>query len=281
MTVSKRASSMLSGGDSSVERSGVETGGAGPGQMIGARERERLRRSRVLVVGVGGLGAPAALELAAAGVGTLGLVDFDVVEVSNLPRQLAYRTSDIGRPKVIVAAERLKRSYPGISVRSFPQRLSATNASEIFSQFDFVIDGTDHVASKYLVNDAAVLCDVPFSHAGIVGFQGQTMTVLPRRSACFRCLFPTPPLDGEIPTCQEAGIIGPLAGTFGLLQAMEALKYVLGAGRLLADRLLIYDALGAGWRTVRLSANRRCPLCGEQPTIRQVESVEYAAEVCR
>lgn len=251
---------------------------AGSDSLLGARER--LRRGRVLVVGVGGLGAPAAWQLAAAGVGTLGLIDFDAVDISNLPRQLLYRSSDIGRPKVLVAAERLAR-FSGVSLQPFTQRLSPANATEIISQFDFVIDGTDRVAAKYLLNDAAVLSGVPFSHAGIVGFQGQTMTVVPRQSACFRCLFPSPPPEGEIPTCQEAGVIGPLAGTIGLVQALEALKYVLGAGRLLTDRLLIYDAAGAGWRSVRFSANQNCPLCGDRPTIHQVESVEPAGEVCR
>lgn len=261
---------------------GVEITDAG-GQIRrdgGAAERERLRRSRILIVGVGGLGAPAALHLAAAGVGTLGLVEFDGVDISNLHRQILYRTPDIGRHKLTVAAERIAAGYPGVSLQCFAQRLAATNLPEIFPQFDFIIDGTDRVASKYLVNDGAVLCRVPFSHAGIMGFQGQTMTILPGQSACFRCVFPTPPPEGEIPTCQEAGIIGSLAGSIGLLQAIEALKYVLGTGGLLTDRLLMYDALGAGWRTVHLSRNRQCPLCGDQPTITHVVPIESPNEAC-
>ena len=276
ITAAKGASAVLcaSGRDSGADSAGLRLG------EFGAPERERLRRGRVLIVGVGGLGAPAAMQLAAAGVGTLGLVDFDTVESSNLPRQLLYRTADVGLPKATVAAERL-RSFPGLSVRCFSRRLVAADAAEIFSQFDFVIDGTDRVATKYLVNDAAVLCGVPFSHAGIVGFHGQTMTVMPRQSACFRCLFPTPPPEDEVPTCQEAGVIGPLAGTIGVVQAIEALKYLSAVGRLLTDRLLIYDALGAEWRSVRLSPNRKCPLCGAQPTIHRIESVEYDIEKCR
>lgn len=259
----------------------IEETGGGIGRPIGPREQERLRRSRILVVGVGGLGAPAALHLAGAGVGTIGLVDFDAVEISNLHRQIIYRTPDLGRPKVTVAAERIAASYPQVSVRCFSQRLSANNVSDIFPQFDFIIDGTDRVTSKYLVNDGAVLCRIPFSHAGIMGFQGQTMTVLPGQSACFRCLFPAPPPDGEMPTCQEAGIIGALAGSIGLVQAIEALKYVLGIGTLLVNRLLIYDALGPSWRTVQLLPNRQCPLCGDQPTIHHVEPIGDANEEYR
>ncbi|MFN8628014.1 MAG: HesA/MoeB/ThiF family protein [Candidatus Binatia bacterium] len=243
-------------------------------------EKDRLRRSRVLIVGLGGLGAPAASALAAAGVGTLGLVEFDAVEISNLHRQILYRTPDLGRPKVRVAAERLTAMFPDVSLWCFPERLSIRNLPEIFPQFDFVIDGTDRVASKYLVNDGAVLYGVPYSHAGIMGFLGQTMTVFPGRSACLRCLFPTPPADGEVPTCQEAGIIGALAGTIGLLQAGEALKYLLGTGDLLDDRLLMYDALATGWRTVRLSRNPRCPVCGDQPTIRQLMPADSPNEAC-
>jgi len=249
-------------------------------QKAGTREHDRVQRARILIVGLGGLGAPAALHLAAAGVGTLGLVEFDDVEISNLHRQILYRTPDLGRPKVRVAAERLTALYPGVSLKCFAERLSTQNVPKIFPEFDFIIDGTDRVASKYLVNDGAILCGVPFSHAGIMGFQGQTMTVFPGQSACVRCLFPTPPPAGEVPTCQEAGIIGALAGSIGLLQAVEALKYLLGAGELLTDRLLIYDALATGWRTVRVSRNRRCPLCGDQPTIRQLVSADSADEPC-
>ncbi len=240
--------------------------------------RERLRRSRILIVGVGGLGAPAALHLAAAGVGTLGLMDFDVVELSNLHRQIIYRTDECGRPKAAVAAERLRQSHPHLVLRSFPERLSPQNLREIFAQFDFVIDGTDRIASKYLVNDGAVLCGVPFSHAGISGFQGQIMTVLPGRSACFRCLFPVPPSEGDVPSCQEAGVLGALAGTIGLLQAIEALKYVLGIGGLLTDRVLIHDGTAPNWRTVTLPRNPGCPLCGERPTIRCVGPIDERRE---
>ena len=242
-----------------------------------ATARERLARGRVLIVGVGGLGAPAALQLAAAGIGTLGLVDSDTVDVSNLHRQIIYRTADLGRPKVVAAAERLAASYPTVAVRSFAQRLTADHAANLFGDFDFVIDATDGIASKYLVNDAAVLSRVPFSHAGVLAFHGQTMTVLPGRSACLRCLFPTPPTPDELPTCQEAGIIGSVAGTIGVLQATDALKYLLGVGELLTDRLLTYDAAAARWRTVVLRRRRDCPLCGDRPTIHTPVAVEDGA----
>jgi molybdopterin/thiamine biosynthesis adenylyltransferase len=229
--------------------------------------RDRLAQSRILIVGVGGLGAPAALHLAAAGVGTLGLIDGDTVELSNLHRQIIYRTADIGRPKVAAAAARLALLHPTVTTRCLAQRLTAENATNILRDFDFVIDATDGIASKYLVNDAAVLCRVPFSHAGVLAFQGQTMTVFPGRSACLRCLFPTPPAADEMPTCQEAGIIGSVAGSIGILQATEALKHLLGIGACLANRLLTYDALTTRWRTVVLAPRPDCPLCGEHPSI--------------
>lgn len=250
------------------------------GQGIGPEEKERLRRGRVLIVGVGGLGSPVALHLASAGIGTLGLIDFDTVDLSNLHRQIIYRTPDIGRPKAAVAAARLRAAYPNVSVECFQERLSPANLPDIFPQYDFIIDGTDRIVSKYLVNDGAVLCGVPFSHAGVSGFHGQTMTVVPRQSACFRCLFPVPPPEGEIPSCQEAGIIGALAGSIGLLQAVEALKSVLRIGTLLTNRMLIYDALQEHWRTVQLSRDRQCPLCGEQPSIRRIASIESVNEDC-
>jgi len=235
-----------------------------------------VRTGRVLIAGLGGLGSPAALWLARAGVGALGLLDSDAVESSNLNRQVVYRTADIGRRKAAVAAERVRAVNPAVDVEILDQRLVPSGVVPLFQRFDFVIDGTDSIVSKYLVNDGAVLAGVAFSHAGVVGFQGQTMTVLPRRSACLRCLFPTPPREGEIPNCQEAGIIGALAGSVGLVQAAEAVKHLMGVGGLLADRLLTYDAAAARWRTVTLSRDRRCPLCGDRRTIETVQLVDAA-----
>jgi molybdopterin-synthase adenylyltransferase len=248
---------------------------------IGPSGQERLRQRRVLVVGLGGLGSPAALALAAAGLGTLGLIDGDTVDRSNLHRQILYRDADLGRSKVRITAERIGALNPDVRVRAFETRLSAHNLAELFAEFDFVIDATDDIATKYLVNDGAVLQPVPFSHAGVVGFQGQTMTVIPKRSACVRCVFPLPPVDGDIPTCQETGIIGALAGSIGLVQAAEALKSVLGIGGLLTDRFLTYDALAARWRTIALARNPQCPVCGEAPTIRHLPLAEAAEQPCR
>lgn len=258
----------------------MHTGAGRLGPERASETQERLRASRILIVGVGGLGAPAALYLAAAGVGTLGLMDFDAVEISNLHRQIIYRTADLGRPKAAVAADRLRAMHAQVAVECFQDRLSPATLPNIFPRYDFIIDGTDRIASKYLVNDGAVLCGVPFSHAGIMAFQGQTMTVVPRRTACFRCIFPAPPPEGDIPTCQEAGVIGALAGTFGVLQALEALKYVLGVGTLLTNTMFTYDALQWRWRSVSLARNRECPLCGEQPRIREIESIESAHDPC-
>ncbi len=231
-----------------------------------------LRDGKVLVVGVGGLGSPAALALAVAGVGTIGLIDADVVELSNLQRQILHQTLDLGRPKVVSAREKLLRLNPAIKVIAHYERLQAENLPRLFRTYDFIIDATDGVATKFLINDGAVLLGKPFSYGGIVQFTGQTLTVLPRQTTCLRCLFPEIPSADDIPTCQEAGIIGALAGSIGAVQAAEALKSVLGIGRLLGNRLLTYDATVARWRAVALARNPHCPLCGDSPTIRHLES---------
>ena len=230
----------------------------------------RVRNGKVLVVGVGGLGCPAALALARAGVRIIGLIDPDVVELSNLQRQILHATPDIGRPKVDSAREKLLRVNPTVTVVTYHQRLSAENLPTLFRDYDFIIDGTDGVATKFLINDGAVLLRKPFSYAGIVQFQGQTLTVWPGRSTCLRCLFPVIPSADDVPTCQESGIIGSLAGSIGILQATEALKYLRGEGNLLTDRLLTYDALALRWREVHVRRSRHCPLCGEYPTITEI-----------
>lgn len=235
----------------------------------------------MLIVGAGGLGCPAALHLAAAGVGTIGLIDGDTVEPSNLHRQVLYRTADLGRPKVEVAAARLRALNPALTVRAIAARLAAHNLSDLFRQYDFVIDGSDGIATKYLVNDGAVLTHVPYSHAGIVGFAGQTMTVTPGRSTCLRCVFPVPPAEDDVPTCQATGIIGALAGSLGVVQATEAVKYLLGVGTLLTDRLLTYDARASRWRAVPLSRAARCPLCGTRPTIRTLHPAAGGSRHCQ
>lgn len=232
---------------------------------LGGRGQIRVRQGRVVVIGAGGLGSPAAFYLAAAGVGTLGLVDYDRVELSNLQRQILHSTQDIGRDKVESAKEKLNRLNPEVEIQTHPVRLEKENAAEIFSAYDFIIDGSDNFATKFLVNDVAVALGKPFSHAGIVRLQGQTMTVLPGRSACYRCLFKEPPPPGEILNCQQAGILGAIAGTIGSIQATEAIKWLAGMEEdLLTDRLLIYDAKTVRFRTVEVRKAPRCAACNQK-----------------
>jgi molybdopterin/thiamine biosynthesis adenylyltransferase len=232
---------------------------------LGGKGQIRLRQGKVLVVGAGGLGCPAAFYLAAAGVGALGLVDGDRVELSNLQRQILHSTPDIGRAKVDSAKEKLSRLNPDVEIHAYPVRLDADNAAEIFTSYDFIVDGSDNFATKFLVNDTAVDLGKPFSHAGIARFQGQTMTVLPGKSACYRCVFQDPPAPGEIMNCQQAGILGALAGTIGSIQATEAIKYFAGMEEdLLVDRLLVYDAKTVKFRTVEVRRSPECSACGEK-----------------
>jgi adenylyltransferase/sulfurtransferase len=224
--------------------------------------RLRLAQSRVLIVGVGALGCPAALHLAAAGIGTLVLIDPDQVELSNLHRQILHRTSSIGMAKVASAAARLGARFPRTRIETHATALGPDNLPRLFGAADFVVDATDGVGAKFLINDGAVRWQRPFSHGGVLGFLGQTMTVLPGRSACYRCLFPEPPPPGEVPSCQEAGVLGGIGGLIGAVQAAEAIKFLTGDGDLLTDRLLTYDGLSGRWRHVRLARNPRCPACG-------------------
>ena len=242
---------------------------------IGAEGQERLRRGRVLIVGVGGLGTPAALYLAAAGVGTLGLVDPDAVELSNLHRQILYDGGNTGRAKVAAAAAAIRARNPEVRAEEYAEALTAERLPDIFAGFDFVIDGTDRASTKFLINDGAVRAGTPYSHAGAVGWVGQTMTVLPGRSACYRCLFPEPPEDDDAPACQVAGIVGAVVGAIGIVQATEALKYLLGLGDLLTDRMATYDALALRWRVIPIPRRRTCPACREAPRPR--DAAECAA----
>lgn len=220
-----------------------------------------LADARVLVVGAGALGCPAAWHLAAAGVGTLALIDPDRVELSNLHRQLLHSDRTIGSPKVASAAARLREHVPAVRIETHAEPLTDANLPALFEAADFIIDATDGVAAKFLINDGAVRCGRAFAHAGILGFLGQMLTVIPGRSACYRCLFPEPPPPEEVPSCQEAGVVGPIAGVIGALQAAEAIKYLTGAGELATDCLVTYDALSGRWRNVRLARNPRCPVC--------------------
>jgi adenylyltransferase/sulfurtransferase len=231
---------------------------------IGGKGQIHLRQAGVLIIGAGGLGSPAAFYLAAAGVGTLGIVDPDRVELSNLQRQILHATGDIGRAKVESAREKITELNPDVEIKTYPVRFERDNAAAIAAGYKFIIDGSDNFDSKFLINDAAVALGIAFSHAGIVRLQGQTMTVLPGKSACYRCLFQDPPPPEEILNCQQAGILGAVAGTLGTIQATEAVKFLLGFEEgLLTDRLLTYDARSMKFHTVEVSRNPSCGACGE------------------
>lgn len=237
--------------------------GAAPDELGRAPIPTRLREASVAIVGVGALGCAAAEALAGAGVGRLTLFDGDVVERSNLHRQLLHRTADLGRAKVESAAAKLAASHPRTALVPRRERVTGANADTSLGDVDCIVDATDGFEAKFLLNDAAVRLGTPLVHAGIVRFLGQLMTILPGRSACYRCLFDAPPRPGDVPSCQEAGVLGSLAGTIGVLQAAEVIRYLTGAGELLADCLLTYDALAGRWRRVRLRRNPACVACGD------------------
>lgn len=237
---------------------------------IGAEGQERLKRGRVLIVGAGGLGSPAALYLAAAGVGTVGIVDFDVVDETNLQRQILHSTLDVGRPKVESARERLLAINPHISVEIYRETLSSTNAIEIISRYDIVVDGTDNFPVRYLVNDTCVFQKKPHVYGSIFRFEGQASVFDAQRGPCYRCLYPAPPPPGLVQNCADAGVVGVLPGIIGSIQANEALKLMLGIGDPLVGRLLLFDALTMEFRMMRIAKDPACPVCGEHPSITQL-----------
>jgi molybdopterin/thiamine biosynthesis adenylyltransferase/rhodanese-related sulfurtransferase len=231
--------------------------------------QRRLKAARVLIIGAGGLGSPVALYLAAAGVGTLGLVDFDVVDVTNLQRQLLHGTSDVGRSKLDSARDRLREVNPHVDVEAHETRLTSANALEILGEYDIIVDGTDNFATRYLTNDACVLLGKPNVYGSIFRFEGQASVFSTADGPCYRCLFPEPPPPDSVPSCAEGGVLGVLPGMIGTIQAAEAIKLVLGVGRSLAGRLLLVDALTMDYRTVRLRKDPDCPACGTR-TIREL-----------
>ncbi|MBL8111456.1 MAG: molybdopterin-synthase adenylyltransferase MoeB, partial [Acidobacteria bacterium] len=237
--------------------------------------QKRLKAGRVLLVGAGGLGSPAALYLAAAGVGKIGLVDFDVVDESNLQRQILHDTRWVGRPKLDSARDRLQALNPYIEIVTFEERLTAENALRIFEGFDIVVDGTDNFATRYLTNDACFLLGKPNVYGSIFKFEGQASVFWPGKGPCYRCLYPSPPPAGLVPSCAEGGVLGVLPAVIGSLQATEAIKILLGAGRTLTGRLLLYDALDLSFRELKLRRDPACPLCGENATIHAL--VDYDA----
>jgi adenylyltransferase/sulfurtransferase len=247
---------------------------------VGEAGQIKLLESKVLLIGAGGLGSPAAMYLAAAGVGTLGIVDYDVVDVSNLQRQLLHGTKDVGRPKVESAADRIRDINPDVKVVAHKEPITSANALELIRGYDIVLNGSDNFPTRYLVNDACHMLGKPLVDASIFMFEGQATVYLPADPSagveggpCYRCLYPDPPPPGEVPSCAEAGVLGVLPGIVGSLQAIEAIKLILGIGESLVGRLLLIDTLDMSFRTLKVQRNPECPLCGEHPSV--TELIDY------
>jgi molybdopterin/thiamine biosynthesis adenylyltransferase/rhodanese-related sulfurtransferase len=248
---------------------------------VGEAGQVRLLESKVLLVGAGGLGCPAGLYLAAAGVGTLGVADFDVVDLSNLQRQVLHTNDAVGTPKTESAEKRIRALNPDVKVVRHDERLEAANISRILEPYDLVIDGCDNFSTKYLINDAAVLAGKTSVYGSILRFEGQVSVFVPRQGPCYRCLFPEPTPSEMAPSCDEAGVLGVLPGVVGLIQATEAVKLLLGKGDPLRGRLLTYDALAMTFREYKVRRDPSCAVCGDQPTIREVADLEWSCHVDR
>ena len=240
---------------------------------VGKTGQRRLKNAKVLVVGAGGLGSPALLYLAAAGVGTLGVIDFDVVDESNLQRQIIHGQSDIGRPKAVSAMESIREVNPLVNVVLHEERLDSDNAMRIFEPYDLIVDGTDNFATRYLVNDACVLLGKPYVWGSIYRFDGQASVFWAEHGPCYRCLYPEPPPPGMVPSCAEGGVLGVLCASIGSIQVNEAIKLITGIGEPLVGRLMIYDALDMTYRPVKVRKDPECPVCGKNPTI--TELIDY------
>ncbi|SNS98209.1 Molybdopterin or thiamine biosynthesis adenylyltransferase [Anaerovirgula multivorans] len=250
---------------------------------VGVEGQQKLLDAKVLVIGTGGLGAPATIFLAAAGVGTIGLVDADKVDLSNLQRQIIHQTKDVGKLKVISGKETINEMNPDVNVITYDTFANASNILDIIKDqdYDFIIDGTDNFSAKFLINDACVLAKKPFSHAGIIRFNGQLTTYIPdNNTPCYRCIFKEAPPEGAVPTCSQAGVLGVMGGVIGTLQATEAIKYILGIGENLAGYLLTYDAITMEFRKIKIKHNAKCSVCGNDPTIKELIDTDYKPPVC-
>jgi molybdopterin/thiamine biosynthesis adenylyltransferase len=247
---------------------------------VGVKGQRKIMEGRVLIIGAGGLGAPAAMYLAAAGVGTIGIADADVVDLSNLQRQIIHATPDVGKPKVISAKETMNAMNPDVEVVTYHEWINSSNITDIIKDrdYDFILDATDNFPIKFLINDACVMLGKPFSHAGIIRFQGQLLTYVPGKGPCYRCVFQNPPPPDAVPTCRQAGVLGVMGGLIGSLQATEALKYLLGMDGLLNGCLLTYNALTMEFRKVKIARNPNCQVCGEKPVITTL--IDYEQAVC-
>jgi molybdopterin-synthase adenylyltransferase len=246
---------------------------------VGGIGQKRINRASVLVIGAGGLGSPAAFYLAAAGVGKIGIVDNDVVDTSNLQRQILHATADVGRKKVESARETLLALNPNLTIVPHDVRLNAGNIRDILKDYDVVAEGSDNFPTKFLVNDACVMTGTPVAMAGIFRFSGQMLTVIPREGPCYRCLIPQPPPPGAIPSCQEAGVLGAMAGAVGAIQATEVLKLILGKGEVLRGRLLLFEALQMRFEPIEVKRNPECPVCSETPSITELIDYDIACEM--
>ncbi len=246
---------------------------------VGGEGQSKFLNAKILVVGAGGLGSPALFYLAAAGVGEIGIIDDDVVDLSNLQRQIVHFTGDVGRDKTASAAEKLRQLNPDVTFNLYQERLLPDSAQDFVEDYDFVLDGTDNFATKFLVNDACVLTGTPYSHAGILRFQGQAFTYLPD-NACLRCIFPEPPDPDSVPSCRQAGVLGVVAGMLGTIQAAETLRFILDHGELLTNRLLMVDAKNMNFRRAEVNRNDNCPVCGKSPAITEPREVDYEEPVC-
>jgi adenylyltransferase/sulfurtransferase len=246
---------------------------------VGGKGQKKILQAKVLIVGAGGLGCPVGYYLAAAGVGTLGIVDSDTIELSNLQRQIAHNTERLGMPKADSAKMTFEALNPDVTVIPIKERLTKDNILDIINDYDIVVDGSDNFPTRYLVNDACVLSGKPLVSGAILRFEGQVTTIIPKQGHCYRCLFEEPPPPGLVPSCQEAGVMGALPGVIGALQAMEVLKLILDRGEPLKNSLLIYNALNTSFRKVKVPRRLDCPVCGENPTITELQ--DYEAEYCQ
>jgi adenylyltransferase/sulfurtransferase len=246
---------------------------------VGGLGQTKLLESKILVIGAGGLGSPTALYLAAAGVGTLGIIDHDTVDISNLQRQILHGTSDVGQPKVVSAKATLNEINPDVEIVMYQQRLSSKNVFQLFEDYDLVIDGCDNFPTRYLINDACVMIGKPNIHGSIFQFEGQVTVFYPGKGPCYRCLYPSPPPPGMAPSCQDAGVFGVLPGMVGSVQAVEAIKVLLEIGDPLIGQLLLFDALGMSFKRMKLHQDSECPICGANPTIHELIDYEEFCQV--
>ena len=246
---------------------------------VGGKGQKKLLESKVFLVGAGGLGSPAAFYLAAAGIGKIGISDNDDVDFSNLQRQILHSTKDVGRPKVQSAKETLEALNPDIEVVPYTERLNSENIIDIIKDYDVILDGSDNFPTRYLVNDACVMLGKPLSHGSIFRFDGQATTILPGQGPCYRCLYESPPPPDLVPSCQEAGVLGIIAGIIGVVQATEVIKLRLEKGELLNGKLLLYDSLNMDFKKLKIQRNPACPMCGENPTIKELIDYEEFCQV--